>query len=134
MPATEGAADFLPYHRYYLAHQRDMAPPSRRCAPACEPRWPPVAGAPQLAALDGVLDQALAPASAPARHRAPAAGGVSSNCTRRTGRPPEPATTRPWLQPGGWLATFCQDMQAVLLAELDLRLQPVAGCWKHSTR
>ena len=32
-----------------------------------------------------------------------------------------------WLQPGAWLHTFCQDMRAVLLAELELRLQPVAG-------
>ena len=32
-----------------------------------------------------------------------------------------------WLQPGTWLTRFCHDMKAVLQAELDLRLQPVAG-------
>jgi hypothetical protein len=29
-----------------------------------------------------------------------------------------------WLQPGGWLATFCGELQELLLAELDLRFQP----------
>ena len=38
--------------------------------------------------------------------------------------PDDPAC---WMQPGGWLARFCADMQRVLLAELDLRLMPVAG-------
>ena len=32
-----------------------------------------------------------------------------------------------WMRPGGWLAMYCRDMQAVLLAELEVRLQPVAG-------
>ncbi|KAE8755722.1 DUF3348 family protein, partial [Paraburkholderia madseniana] len=29
--------------------------------------------------------------------------------------------------PGTWLNTFRKDMQSVLLAELDVRLQPVEG-------
>jgi hypothetical protein len=32
-----------------------------------------------------------------------------------------------WAQPDGWLEGFCRDVQAVLLAELELRLKPVAG-------
>ena len=32
-----------------------------------------------------------------------------------------------WMQAGGWLAAFCADLRTVLLAELELRLQPVAG-------
>jgi hypothetical protein len=32
-----------------------------------------------------------------------------------------------WLQAGGWLAHFCQELHTVLLAELDLRLQPTLG-------
>ncbi len=38
--------------------------------------------------------------------------------------PDEPAV---WLRPGGWLARFCGELQALLLAELDVRLQPVLG-------
>lgn len=32
-----------------------------------------------------------------------------------------------WLRPGGWLELFYQDMQELLLAELDVRLQPILG-------
>jgi len=32
-----------------------------------------------------------------------------------------------WLIPGGWLELFYKDMQELLLAELDVRLQPVVG-------
>ena len=32
-----------------------------------------------------------------------------------------------WLISGGWLALFYQDMLELLLAELDVRLQPVVG-------
>jgi hypothetical protein len=35
-----------------------------------------------------------------------------------------PAT---WVQPAGWLAQFCSDMQTLLLSELALRLQPTIG-------
>ncbi|HSN78880.1 MAG TPA: DUF3348 family protein, partial [Rhodoferax sp.] len=31
------------------------------------------------------------------------------------------------LQPAGWLAGFGEEMQTVLLAELDVRLQPALG-------
>jgi hypothetical protein len=32
-----------------------------------------------------------------------------------------------WTKPGGRLARFCQELQTVLLAELDLRLQTTLG-------
>jgi hypothetical protein len=31
------------------------------------------------------------------------------------------------MQPRGWLATFARDMQGVLMAELEMRLQPIIG-------
>jgi hypothetical protein len=37
------------------------------------------------------------------------------------------ATTATAAKPGAWLDTFRKDMQSVLLAELDVRLQPVEG-------
>jgi Protein of unknown function (DUF3348) len=40
------------------------------------------------------------------------------------GEPDDPAQ---WRQPGGWLHTFEQDWRQALLAELELRLEPVAG-------
>lgn len=41
-----------------------------------------------------------------------------------TGDPDDPAL---WRQPGGWLDTFANDWRQALLAELDLRLEPVLG-------
>jgi hypothetical protein len=38
-----------------------------------------------------------------------------------------PATPSTSVTPGAWLNTFRKDMQSVLLAELDVRLQPVEG-------
>jgi hypothetical protein len=32
-----------------------------------------------------------------------------------------------WLSPGGWLELFYRDLQELLLAELDVRLQPILG-------
>ena len=32
-----------------------------------------------------------------------------------------------WLEPNGWLALFYQDMREMLLAEFDVRLQPILG-------
>jgi hypothetical protein len=43
--------------------------------------------------------------------------------------PKDPAASdlEPWLQPGGWIRTFCGEMRQLLLAELEARLQPVMG-------
>ena len=86
----------------------------------------------QLAGLDGVLEKALAERERnlflnvplllekrfeqlrDAHASAPEASSQADGVAR-------------WMQPGGWLAVFCKDLQSVLLAELDLRLQPVLG-------
>ena len=33
----------------------------------------------------------------------------------------------PWMAPGGWISLFCDQMQELLFAELELRLLPVVG-------
>jgi len=128
--STPGAADYLPYHRYYLAHQRDMgaaiAPLRASVRAGLAQRSPALR---QLAALDGVLDQALAPRERSLLANVPQLLGRRFEQLHQAHRnalstPDDPAR---WLQPGAWLHTFCQDMRAVLLAELELRLQPVAG-------
>ncbi len=155
--APESAADFAPFHRYYLAHQRAMAAavgPLRASARAVLSGRS--AALRQLAALDAVLDQALAAreasllATVPVllgkrfvqlfeahqREREAAASDTAGQAVTAgpaaTGEgtagagaaPDDPAR---WMQPGGWLARFCAELQRVLLAELDLRLMPVAG-------
>jgi hypothetical protein len=43
--------------------------------------------------------------------------------------PSRPAVSdlEPWMQSGGWISGFCGEMQEILLAELEIRLQPVLG-------
>lgn len=126
------AADFSPYHRYYLAHQRDMA--SAISALRGNARKALAARSPahrQLAELDANFDNILI-----ARERN-LLGNIPILLARRFAQryqehqaalPPDtnddPAH---WTSPGSWLEAFCQDTQAMLLAELDLRLKPAAG-------
>jgi hypothetical protein len=79
----------------------------------------------QLAALDAVWEQLLAGreqkllATIPAllKHRFE---------QLRTAQPQQDAPAL-WRQLGGWLDKFGKEQQAVMLAELDLRLEPVMG-------
>jgi hypothetical protein len=129
----EVAAAYGPYRRFYLAHQAEMEPGIRALRSRLRQA---LAGAStrlrQLAALDEALDRILA-----ARERQLLAT-LPSLLERRfqqllaahqqalpdSGQADAPLL---WMQPGGWLATFCEELQAVLIAELDLRLQPTLG-------
>jgi hypothetical protein len=127
------AVDFAPYRRHYLACQRDMAASigslrakAREALSNCQPALR------QLAELDAALDQALkgrerdllatVPMQLEKRFHRLFAGHRQTTVEAHATDDPNA-----WLQPGGWLATFGKDMQDVLLAELDVRLQPVTG-------
>lgn len=71
----------------------------------------PAADAPAPATPGGSATDDAPAAAAPAQAAACAA--------------PQPALSAP--TPGAWLETFRKDMRSVLLAELDVRLQPVEG-------
>ncbi len=132
-PSAGSAADFAPYHRAYLARQRDMSAsigPLRASVRAALSRRSPAMK--RLAGLDAVLEQGLAGrerellATVPVLlgRRFEQLYGAHQAGPGEVAAADEPAPGR---QPGGWLATFRADMQAVLLAELELRLQPVAA-------
>lgn len=123
------ATDFAPYRQRYLTRQQAMeAGVDALCARL---RGRLAARSPQaarLAAVEAVLSQVLdarertllatVPATLEAhfkRLRSAAAEAVALAESRA--EPPPPATA--------WLDAFCQDMQALLLAELDFRFQPV---------
>lgn len=86
----------------------------------------------QLATLDAAMEQVLA------RREQALLPGVAELLQRRfeqlraahrqavadAGEPDDAAC---WRQPGGWLDTFAKEWRQALLAELDLRLEPVAG-------
>lgn len=131
--AVDSAADFSPYHRYYLAHQRDMATgigPLRGKVRAALAGQSPARQ--RLAALDAVMDEAMATRERNLLAMVPlllAKRFEHLYKAHQAARGETPVADDPaqWMQPGGWLAAYCRDMQAVLLAELDLRLEPVAG-------
>ncbi|MBN8440613.1 MAG: DUF3348 domain-containing protein [Thauera sp.] len=131
--SLKAAPDYAPYHQYHLAHQRDMTSAVtalRASVRAALSARSPALG--RLAALDAVLEQALAP-----RERALLATVPALLAKRYEQLYAELEAAREdaddagdagrWMQPGGWLAKFRGDMQDVLLAELALRLQPVAA-------
>ncbi len=129
---AESAADFTPYHRYYLAHQRDMS--ATIAALRTNARKALADDSPthrQLAELDVTFEKALLGrernllATVPillARRFAQRYQDYRDTLADAAGD--DPAT---WAKPGGWLEAFCRDTQAVLLSELELRLKPVAG-------
>lgn len=143
LPADD-PTDFAAYRRQHLALQRAM---EMRIAPLrAQLRGllaAQSAAGGRLAALDAALDDALA-----ARERSLLAS-VPALLQQRFERlrqappdaPPAPAAGQPpgaaapaapgsrtrATPPPAWLALFHRELQAVLLAELELRLQPVAG-------
>ncbi|HEY0884933.1 MAG TPA: DUF3348 family protein [Ramlibacter sp.] len=86
----------------------------------------------QLAALDAALEQWLAPreqavlpaVAAVAERRFEQLRREHRQAIEASGAQDDPAR---WREPGGWLHAFERDWRQALLAELDLRLEPVAG-------
>lgn len=124
----EIAAEFAPYHRYYQAQQRELE--NRIGALRAAVRETLAARIPalrQLTALDGAFDRALA-----ARERGLLAQVpfmlewrfVQLRNARPASADADPAA---WLRTGSWLPIFAREVQAVLLDELEMRLQPVVG-------
>lgn len=133
LAASDNSPDYAPYRRRHLEHQRRME--SRIGALRGQVREALTAATPrlaQLAALDAAMAQAFAEreqrllATLPAllerrfehlrdAHRGALQGEVPAD---------DPAAGR---RPGGWPDAFERAWQQVLLAELELRLQPVAG-------
>jgi hypothetical protein len=124
--ADTRTAGFTPYRQRYLTQQQAMAssiaPLRSRLRAALEARSPATA---RLAAVDVVMEQVLGARErslltvAPlllARHFDRLRESVQASVD------PDGGT-----RPGEWLDLFCKDMQDLLLAELDFRLQPIEG-------
>lgn len=130
VPLPEGAvadATFAPYHQRYLDLQRHMSLRTEalreQVRQALAQASPKLA---QLAALDAVMEQALG-----AREQKLLAS-VPVLLEQRFGQlcPQSPSEddALPLAGPAAnGLSVFVQDMRAVLLAELDVRMQPIQG-------
>ena len=124
---------FGPYKRFYEAHQRDMelsVEPLRvnlrEALATASPRLK------KLGELDAVMEKFLRAREGRLLARVPlllqkrfnAQYAAHQEQLTTSGQPDNPAA---WMKPGSWLSSFCQELQSLLLAEAELRLQPSAG-------
>lgn len=124
---------FEPYRRFYSAQQRDMElatqPLRSKARDVLARTSSPLK---TLATLDAALDAILNDRESKLLAHVP--GLLEKRFTQLlkehqhrlevSGLTDNPAY---WMHAGGWLARFRTDLQTVLLAELDLRLQPTVG-------
>jgi hypothetical protein len=129
----DGEVTYAPFRQFYEAHQRDMelsVEPLRVNLRAALAKASP--GLRKLAELDVVMDKFLRGREGKLLARVPALlqkrflalYAAHQEQLAASGQPDSPAA---WMHPGGWLACFCQNLQTLLLAEAELRLQPGAG-------
>ena len=129
----EPAPEFSPYRRACQTHQRAMAAviaPLRGRVRQALTALSPALG--RLAALDAVFDEALRDRERQLLSTVPVLLEQHFERLRRAH-----STTRfqaraspsaaDWRSPARWLVEYGGDMQQVLLAELDVRLQPIEG-------
>ncbi|MES2950871.1 MAG: DUF3348 domain-containing protein [Pseudomonadota bacterium] len=138
LPRLDGPLDdvkaYAPFRRYHLAHQRDMELNVR--ALRAKVRDGVCVASPklkQLAALDAAFEGILCEREAKLLSTIPSLFEKRFNHVRKahlqTLLDQQQTDDNPdlWMKPGAWLARFCTELQTVLLAELDLRLQPAVG-------
>lgn len=126
------AISYEPYRRRYLALQRDMdvaIRPLRTQVREALARASPTLKA--LAALDAALDGILCEREGKLLATVPVLLNKRFTQLLKVHPQAKVATQADnptlWLRPGGWLARFGHEFQTVLLAELDVRLQPTVG-------
>lgn len=125
------SGDFTPFRQRYLALQRKMLATTGHLRGRLRDMLAQKNSAmAQLAAVDAVMERALSPreqmllATAPRvleTHFERLREDERSALAEAQAQDDAPATS------GAWLDVFRRDMQSVLLAELDVRFQPVEG-------
>jgi hypothetical protein len=130
---VELEVSYVPYRRFYETHQRDMElsvePLRVNLRNALAKASPSLR---KLAELDVVMEKFLRERESRLLARVPmllqkrfdVQYAAHLEQLAASGQPDNMAA---WMQPGAWLARFCQELQTLLLAEAELRLQPSAG-------
>jgi hypothetical protein len=133
-PAAEGdadaAIDYAPFRQRYLTLQRSMQSVTGRLRGRLRDRLAEgTADMARLAEVDAVMERALSPREQTLLASVSILLGEHFERLRQAGDtavPDEPASQdQPAAASGAWLDVFRRDMQSLLLAELDLRFQPV---------
>ena len=122
-PDLDVARAYEPFHRFYLVQQRDMDFAVRQLHAGIRQSLSSLTvRLRRLAALDKAFEEILSERSRLLLSRVPvlAARRFADLCSRPAEAGASPA-------PDARILRFRQDLQALLLAELDIRLQPLAG-------
>jgi hypothetical protein len=126
-------AAYAPYRRFYEAHQRDMELSIRplrinvrEAVAKVSPRLK------KLADLDATLEKILSDRESKLLSKTPALlrkrfEQLFKEHQQKLVDTQQVDNPAGWTQAGSWLARFCNDMQMLLLAEVELRLQPTMG-------
>lgn len=130
---AEAEAEYAPHHRRYLDQQRQMELKIEALRGHVRQVMSRVSTPlKQLAALDATMEHMLVAreqkllATVPAflERRFEQLRQAHQQTLADAGAEDNPAL---WRQPNGWLAIFGRDLQALLLAELNVRIEPVTG-------
>lgn len=127
------AAIFDRYHRFYATHQQSMDTSVRSLRATIRNAIAGVSPAlKQLVVLDAAYDEMLSERSRKLFSTIPKL--LEKRFDFLFKQHQETLATRyqeddrnTWTQTGGWIARFNNELQGLLLAELDVRLQPVLG-------
>lgn len=126
-------AAYVPYRRFYEAHQRDMEltiqPLRFNVRDALGKASPRLR---KLAELDAVLERILRDRESKLLSRVPVLlkkrfERLFKEYQQKLVDSQQADNPAAWVQAGGWLTQFCSDMQMLLLAEVEFRLQPAMG-------
>jgi hypothetical protein len=122
-PVTDQpAADYADFRQRYVSLQQamdtDIGALRTRLRSALAARSPDMA---RLAVVDAVMEQALSARERSLLAHVPALLGKHFERLKRVHAAAEAAP------PNAWLDVFRKDLQSVLLAELDVRFQPIEG-------
>ena len=139
----EDASAYEPYRRFHLAHQRDMELSVRLLRAKVREQIAKVS--PRLkqladfdAALDGILRDRENKLLLKVALRLNARFDQLLKAHQQTFASAQQEDSLDlWMKAGSWLTRFCSEIQTVLLAELDLRLQPTVGlieAFKHENK
>ncbi len=122
--SRDNTTDFAAYRRRYHARQQAMqtsiGPLRGRLRSTLATRSPDMA---RLAAVDVVMEQVL---SAQEHRLLASIPATLEKHFKRLGQA-DANVVDPEAEPGAWLPVFRKDMHDVLLAEMDVRFQPVEG-------
>ncbi|MCD9126990.1 DUF3348 domain-containing protein [Luteimonas fraxinea] len=119
---TEAAIDFAPFRQRHLALQRSMQMATGRLRGDLRDRLAQrSADMARLAEVDAVMESALSPREHASLGAVPAL--LETHFERLRAAAGASATD----PSAAWLDGFRRDMQGVLIAELDVRFQPVEG-------